>query len=162
MLASSFVNIFAPDSMLSVWSTDGRINFSLHTASLRGERSTQIRISSLDFFGATTMPEHHSVGCSIRLMTPSCSMRWSSCFTFPIKGSGTRRRTFKDTGLASGLSEIVYCCCTKPNPPHSFGYCCFTCFYIFESKSILSTLATSLRLTEAGLLSRAVFKCFTT
>lgn len=121
MLAPIFEKTLAPESMPRVWSTDGRMNFSRHTASFRGERSTQILTSSLHFFGATTMPEHHSVGSSIRLMTPSCSMRWSSCFTFPIRGSGTRRGPFRDTGLASGLSFVLYGGCTSPSPSHSFG-----------------------------------------
>ena len=77
LLASSLVKNFAPVSWARVSSTLGRGWTPLRTLSLRGLRSTQIRIAP-DFLGTTTIPAHHGVGSSTLEMIPSDSIRSSS------------------------------------------------------------------------------------
>ena len=70
-------------------------------------KSTRSRTSSLDFFGTTTMGEHHCDGTVTGAIIPyavrvsSCSLRGS------LYAKGTRRGMFTQKGRAPSLSWIV-------------------------------------------------------
>jgi hypothetical protein len=51
---------------------------------------------------------HHSVGSSIREMTPNFSILVNSALTLSISGNGTLRGTDNANGFASGYNTIVY------------------------------------------------------
>ncbi len=156
ILASNLLNTVAPASMPRVCSTEGRINFSLHTDSFILVKSTQMRTVPA-FFGTTTIPAHQSVGSSILVITPIFSIRSISSFTFPRSGRGILHGAWREKGTASGFNLIEYGLRTRPKPLHRFGYCCFT-----DSMVMLSTLLTSWSCSMAGLPSSAVCRSFTT
>ncbi len=115
LLASNLLKILAPAIWAKVSSTLGIGWISLHTSSLRGFRSTQIRIAP-DFLGATTMPAHQGVGSDTFRITPSFSMRFSSCWTFCRKGMGMFLGAYKAYGVASPFSLISYPSPKVPSP----------------------------------------------
>ena len=81
LLASNFENTFAPVNCARVSSTRGNGCTSLCTHSLRGFRSTHIRMDPF-CFGTTTIPAHHFVGCSTFDITPISSICFNSFCTF--------------------------------------------------------------------------------
>jgi hypothetical protein len=67
-------------------------------------------------FGTTTISAHHSVGSSIREMTPNFSILGNSALTLSISGNGTLRGTDNANGFASGYNAIVYVQFVFPSP----------------------------------------------
>ena len=49
------------------------------------------------------------------------SMRSSSSVTFPLRGSGTLRGVYREHGVASGFSWMLYSSPRLPNPVKRFG-----------------------------------------
>ena len=88
-LASSLVNILAPLICARVCSTEGKICLSLCTLLFSLVKSTQIQTFPFAF-GTTTMPEHHSVGCSTFSITPNCNILCNSASTLGKRGIATR------------------------------------------------------------------------
>ena len=52
----------------------------------------------------TTMPEHQSVGSSMRLIMPSDSMR---CRAASVSERGTRREVAREKGIASSRNKML-------------------------------------------------------
>ena len=100
MLASNLLNTVAPASMPRVCSTEGRINFSLHTDSFIIVKSTQMRTSPAFFSTTTILAHHHSDS------PPSFSIRSISSFTFPISGRGTLCDVWREKGTDSGFNLV--------------------------------------------------------
>ena len=90
-LASSFEKTVAPATRAKVWSTAGRTCLSRWTLWFSLVRSTQMRTFPPNLgmtttdpdLGKTTMPAHHSVGSSIREITPNRSILWISASPKP-------------------------------------------------------------------------------
>jgi hypothetical protein len=68
------------------------------------------------------MPAHHSVGSSIREMTPNSSILVNSALTLSISGNGTLRETDNTNGFASGYNAIAYVQFVFPSPLKTLGY----------------------------------------
>ena len=89
-LALSFEKTVAPASCARVGSTACIGCLSHRTLSLSFVRSTH-RQTFPFALGTTTNPAHHSVGCSTRSVTPSCSICSSSSLTRGRRGIVTLR-----------------------------------------------------------------------
>ena len=114
-LASSFVNTRAPANCASVGSTAGSGCLSRLTLRLSLVRSTQILTREL-LLGTTTIPEHHSVGCSTFAITPILSILCSSWCTLLSRGIATLRGVESEKGSASSFNWISYSPSIFPNP----------------------------------------------
>ncbi len=114
----ALLKIWAPASIPSVCSTDGRMYFSLRTDSFTWERS--IRNST------RLLRDHNHPSTTSRRFLHSTnyshvSIRRSSSLTFPIRGSGIRLGVLSENGVAPGFRLITYGCRTSPKPLHNFG-----------------------------------------
>ena len=103
--ASILVNIWAFSAAMSatVWAGEGDWYRSRFTYRLRCDRSTHMRMSSVPFFGATTMGAHHSVGYDTGVIMPCSSKLWSSAFSFSLYAYGMVLGVLTQNGLASSM-----------------------------------------------------------
>ena len=152
LLASSFVNTFAPDSCASVSSTLGRGWTSRRTLLFSGLRSTTFP----DFFGTTTIPAHHWVGSSTLDITPIASILASSCATFGLSGRAMLCGVVNANGCTSGFSFISNSSPRYPRPLETPGNCCMMSALV----CIVWRWERSCRAVIAGSPSRFVVSSF--
>ena len=138
----------------------GRGYVSLHTLSFSFVRSTHIQTFPFGL-GTVTIPAHHSVGCSIFLITPSFSILASSAFTLVFVGKGMHLGVVMANVLAFGFNWISYSPSSSPSPWKSCWYFTLIC----SSKHwpwILFILAIKFNFSMAGRPRRGSFKPLTT
>ena len=74
--------------------------------SFKRKKSQQLRMEPFAL-GTIAIPAHQSVGCSTLQMSPSFSMRFSSCDTCSVIGIGIRRGTANEYGEALSVRLIL-------------------------------------------------------
>lgn len=91
------------------------------------------------------MAQHHSVGASTWLMTPSFSILSNFCFTFPTRGNGTRRGTRERFGIQFKFYSVGLLDQPMPIPELRicYPYCLLVYSVHFSYQFVLLKLASS-------------------
>ena len=153
--ASILLKYLLPSREARVSSKRGRGKLSLLTLLLSCVRSTHSLTLPFDF-GATTIPEHHSVGFSTFSITPILSILSNSFLVASLNPMGTLLGTFKHNGMAPSFKFIRNTSGSSPSSLNSFG--CFDCTSSFTSL----TVRTKLNFLTSGLPRRLFLPPFIT